>query len=86
MDHCQKASGCNALAYEMQLPMKKKGTKLKAEDEQMRCRKKKAARGPIIKAAKIMQSSFMFLLNYSQRKLLVEKKEGIQGDEFLLKS
>jgi len=36
MEHSQKATGCNALAFETQVPMKKR-TKLKAEKKQMRC-------------------------------------------------
>lgn len=40
------ATGCKALLYETQLPMKK-GTKLKDEDEKMKCRRKKVAHRPV---------------------------------------
>lgn len=52
-----------------------------------RCGKKKVAQGPITDAPKIMQGSFIFPLNYSQRKWLVEKIKRIWGyDELFLKT
>ena len=77
MNHCQRVTGCNALAYEMQLPMKKR-TKLKVKDEQMRFRKKKVAHKPKTDAPKIMQSSFIFLLNYYM-KITGQEKGGYES-------
>lgn len=57
MDRCQRATGCNALAYETQLPMKKR-RELKAEDEQMR--EKKVAHGPITDAPKSCKAHSYF--------------------------